>query len=183
MSWAVSAALLGTAIDYALDNLALVETGALGRPTPCAGWSLETLLRHLGTSVRTIGELLTGEECRSAAGADPVAALRSAADGVLGVLTHVEPPAVHVLPLAVETVACTGAFEIAVHGWDITQSTRTGLSMPSGLAQALLVLAPCLIADTDRPGLFAQPVAAPRDAGPTDTLVAFTGRGCTSQAD
>ena len=42
-----SVGLLDRAIAYTCGQLASVEPGMLGRPTPCAGWSLGDLLAHM----------------------------------------------------------------------------------------------------------------------------------------
>ncbi|WP_187415177.1 maleylpyruvate isomerase N-terminal domain-containing protein [Nonomuraea sp. PA05] len=53
-------ALLERAIDYSLGSLRIVTPAALCRPTPCAGWSLQELLKHLDDSLQALNEAATG---------------------------------------------------------------------------------------------------------------------------
>jgi uncharacterized protein (TIGR03086 family) len=78
------------------------------------------------------------------------------------------------LPLPAGIVACTGAVEIAVHGWDVSAALGRGGSIPSGLATRLLALCPLLA--TSREGLFAAAVPVSPEAGPGDRLLGYLGR-------
>jgi uncharacterized protein (TIGR03086 family) len=78
------------------------------------------------------------------------------------------------LPLPAGIVACTGAMEIAVHGWDVSAALGRGGSIPSGLATRLLAICPLLA--TSREGLFAAPVPVSLEAGPGDRLLGYLGR-------
>jgi uncharacterized protein (TIGR03086 family) len=80
------------------------------------------------------------------------------------------------LPLAAEIVAAAGALEIAVHGWDVAQASGSRLAIPPSLAARLLQVAPLLVAGTDRPQLFAAPVAVRCEASASEKLTAFLGR-------
>jgi uncharacterized protein (TIGR03086 family) len=78
------------------------------------------------------------------------------------------------LPLPAGVVACTGAVEIAVHGWDVTAARGRRGRIPPALATRMLRLSPLLV--TGREGLFAAPVQVPSEASPSDRLVAYLGR-------
>ncbi len=91
------------------------------------------------------------------------------------------------LPMPAGLVACTGAVEIAVHGWDVSAArARAGRGsagcegdfpetpIPAGLAARMLRLSPLLVAG--REGLFAVPVEVPAQASPGDRLVGYLGR-------
>jgi hypothetical protein len=85
-------------------------------------------------------------------------------------------------------VACTGAVEIAVHGWDVSAAcARAGCGgagcggaggevrpIPASLATRMLQLCPLLV--VGREGLFAVPVEVPAQASPGDRLVGYLGR-------
>jgi hypothetical protein len=71
-------------------------------------------------------------------------------------------------------VACTGAVEIAVHGWDVSAARGRGGPIPPALATRMLGLCPLLVAG--REGLFGAPVQVPSGASPGDQLVAYLGR-------
>ena len=72
-------------------------------------------------------------------------------------------------------MTCTGAVEIAVHGWDVS-AARDGEArpIPAALATRMLRLSPLLVAG--REGLFGVPVDIPAQASPGDRLVGYLGR-------
>jgi uncharacterized protein (TIGR03086 family) len=80
------------------------------------------------------------------------------------------------LPLPAIAMECTGAIEIAVHGWDISQACGQRRPIPDALAATLLAIAPLLIPETSRRPLFSPPVRPAAQASPGDRLVAFLGR-------
>ena len=178
--------LLESAVRYALAGAALGAPQLLPRPTPCPGWDLEALLDHLSDSIGVLTGAITGDGARAASpgypgpGADPVARLRGQAAGLLGAFSAAGPAGRRVAiwdrELTVSMVAVTGALEITVHGWDIFVACGARQSVPPGLAAVLLPIAPLLISQGTRPGLFADPVRLPGPACPGDQLVAFLGR-------
>jgi uncharacterized protein (TIGR03086 family) len=179
--------LLVGAIGYTLGVCALVGPGDMTLPTPCAEWDLGTLLAHLSasmadleTAIRT-GTLSLERPPDNAAG-DPVETLRDQAAQLLctvyGYDGAVRFVAVAGLPLPAGLVACTGAVEIAVHGWDVS-AARSGARrlvppIPDELATRMLRVCPLVVAG--REGLFAGPVEVPAQASPGDRLVGFLGR-------
>ena len=78
------------------------------------------------------------------------------------------------LPCPAGLVACTGAVEIAVHGWDVSAARGRGGPIPPALATRMLRLCPLLVAG--REGLFGVPVEVPAQASPGDRLVGYLGR-------
>jgi uncharacterized protein (TIGR03086 family) len=78
------------------------------------------------------------------------------------------------LPLPAGIVACTGAMEVAVHGWDVSAALGRGGNIPPGLATRLLALCPFLA--TSREGLFAAAVPVSPEASPGDRLLGYLGR-------
>jgi len=139
-------ALLAGAIRYALGVCALVVPGDMALPTPCADWDLSALR-------------------------DRAAELLCAAYGFGGTGEFV---AVGGLPMPAGLVACAGAVEIAVHGWDVAAARGGDCPIPPLLAGRLLRLCPFLMAG--REGLFAGPVEVPAAASPGDKLVGYLGR-------
>ena len=181
--------LLAGAISYALSVCALVEPGEMARPTPCADWDLGTLLGHLSDSMADLETALrTGrldlERPPGRAGGDSVEVLRDRAAELLcasycyaGLEAPENPErfvAVGGLPMPAGLVACAGAVEIAVHGWDVAAALGGGAPIPAALATRMLRLCPLLVAG--REGLFAGPVEVPVQAGPGDRLVGYLGR-------
>ena len=185
--------LLAGAISYMLGVCARVGPGDMALPTPCADWDLGMLLAHLSDSMADLETAIrTGTldlECRPVyAVGDPVETLRDRAAQLLcAVYDHDGPErfvAVGGLPVQAGLVACTGAVEIAVHGWDVSAARggagRGGAGcgqarpIPAVLATRMLRLGPLLV--TGREGLFAVPVAVPAQACPSDLLVGYLGR-------
>ena len=114
---------------------------------------------------------------------DPVEALRDRAAELLCAGYCYSGPedfvAVGGLPVPAGLVACTGAVEIAVHGWDVSAARgRAGCGgvcpIPAALATRMLRLGPLLV--VGREGLFAVPVEVPAQASPGDRLVGYLGR-------
>jgi uncharacterized protein (TIGR03086 family) len=179
--------LLVGAIGYTLGVCALVGPGDMTLPTPCAEWDLAMLLAHLSgsmadleTAIRT-GTLDLERPPDNAAG-DPVETLRDQAAQLLctvyGYDGAVRFVAVAGLPVPAGLVACTGAVEIAEHGWDVSAARGSACRLippiPDVLATRMLQVCPLVVAG--REGLFAGPVEVPAQASPGDRLVGFLGR-------
>jgi uncharacterized protein (TIGR03086 family) len=181
-----STGLLAGAISYMLRVCAPIGAAEMTLPTPCPGWDLGRLLGHLcesmtdlETALRT-GRLDLGGPVGHAGG-DPVEALRERAAQLLCASYCYGGPerfvAVGGLPVPAGLVACTGAVEIAVHGWDVSATRGGGVPqtpIPAWLATRMLRLGPLLVAG--REGLFAVPVDVPAQASPGDRLVGYLGR-------
>jgi uncharacterized protein (TIGR03086 family) len=179
-------ALLASAISYALGACVQVAPGEMALPTPCSDWDLEALLAHLAASIADLEaairtghlDLDPGHPAAADVGGDPVEVLRDQAANLLFACYahHGRDRFVLVggLPLPAGIVACTGAVEIAVHGWDVSAARGRGGPIPPALATRMLRLSPLLV--TGREGLFAAPVQVPAQASPGDRLVAYLGR-------
>jgi uncharacterized protein (TIGR03086 family) len=181
-------ALLLQAVDYALDVADGITPDLLSRPTPCRSWDLRTLLRHANESLAALLEAV-GSGCVGAfpsaedLAADPAATFRDharrLADGCTRAGRRHRGDRVIVIAdraLALNAVACLGALEIAVHGWDISRACGARRPIPRALATDLLAIAPLLAAEDGRHPLFAPPVIPAPAAGPSDRLAAFLGR-------
>jgi uncharacterized protein (TIGR03086 family) len=179
--------LLERSVNYTLGILPLANTSAMGLPSPCAGWDLWALLRHLTDSFAALEE---AAECaqvalprtppaRSAASPGLVTELQSRACALLGDWTgpgSLREVAIGGARLATDLVAYTGAVEVAVHGWDIAETCGHPRPIPQHLAADLLELAQLLVTDIDRPVRFAAPRPVRPQAGPGERLIAFLGR-------
>jgi uncharacterized protein (TIGR03086 family) len=174
---------LASALRYAMGAVTAVTPGLLPRPTPCRGWDLRMLLAHACDSVAAIDEGLSGGEvhlgAQSAIPADPKREFLTRA-GQLLVRCDISEGRGLVLvggcPMATGLLAVTGALEIAVHGWDVSQACGGCRPIPEALAGALLPAARALICDRDRATLFAPPQPVRAAASPSDRLAAFLGR-------
>jgi uncharacterized protein (TIGR03086 family) len=180
--------LLAGAIGYTLGVCALVRPGEMALPTPCADWDLGMLLAHLSNSMADLETAIrTGhldlERPPDHAVGDPVETLRDRAAQLLCAAYGYGGPgrfvAVGGLPVPAGLVACTGAVEIAVHGWDVSAALGRAdygeaRPIPAALATRMLRLGPLLV--VGREGLFAVPVDVPAQASPGDRLVGYLGR-------
>ena len=139
-------------------------------PTPCADWNLGMLLAHLSDSMADLETAIrTGnldlERPPDHAVGDPVEILRDRAAQLLCAAYGYSGPehfvAVGGLPMPAGLVACTGAVEIAVHGWDVSAARgrascggagRGGVRpIPAGLATPMLRLGPLIVAEPRGP--------------------------------
>ena len=193
--------LLAGAVSYMLGVCAPLGPGEMALPTPCPHWDLARLLSHLCESMADLeaalrtGRLdLDGPPGRTRG--DPVEALRDrAAELLCSGYCYGGPErfvTVGGLPIPAGVVACTGAVEIAVHGWDVSAArARAGRArvgrgsagregnvqeaqIPAALATRMLRLGPLLVAG--REGLFGVPVEVSAQASPGDRLVGYLGR-------
>src|SRR6266545_3410603 len=147
-------ALLERATGYTLGSLHLVTPAAMERPTPCRDWDLRALLAHMDDALVALQEAvdlacvdLDGSDGAGevAGGLDPVARLRDRACRLLGSWTGADGSK----PISI------GGLEIAVHGWDVAQACGRRRPIPPSLASELLVIAPFLVSEADRPMRFA----------------------------
>lgn len=183
--------LLEGAIGYALGAVRAVTPQRLPGPTPCADWDLRTLLHHLNDALDVLGEGIDpgrigphpaggGASGQCDLVAHPAAIFRGRAGRLLGAWSaggrHGRVVAVAGHRLTASAVAATGAIEIAVHGWDVSQACGQARPIPAALATALLAICPLVVTDATRHRLFAAPVAVSPLASPSDLLVAFLGR-------
>ena len=109
---------------------------------------------------------------------DAVERLRERACSLLGAWSTIardEDVTVGDRAMSSSLLACAGALEVAVHGWDVSQATGAREPVPAALARDLLVWADVLVSDTDRPRRFDHPVDGP-SIGPSSRLLRFLGR-------
>jgi uncharacterized protein (TIGR03086 family) len=161
LAWAAGVA--GASIDGAVH-------ADPGSPTPCTEWNLGILVRHVADSAATIRELLEG----SPPAGPPPAGCRAARAELCRLLEAIDaaPPGCPGLDLA----ALTGAYELAVHAWDIDRATGRPDQLPTGLVETLLSFAPHVLGGIERSGLFAAEVSPVETRTDTDRLLALFGR-------
>lgn len=176
--------LLERAVAYTGGALALVREADLGRPTPCAGWDLATLLRHMhdGLDAMAAGALHPALSLVPAHapydGHELVASICQRARHLLG---HWHPEPVGRVGLGDasldrELFGAVGALEITVHGWDVATALGRTRPIPPVLAMDLWPVARDHISDADRPTRFG-PVPDVADGVPSQVrLLAQTGR-------
>ncbi|WP_435128573.1 maleylpyruvate isomerase N-terminal domain-containing protein [Actinacidiphila sp. bgisy144] len=146
-------------------------------PTPCSAWDLGTLVLHVADSAEVLAELL-GDGGPVPVSRTDVGCVRagSAVEELITVAGRAPRGR-----RDVELTALTGAFELAVHAWDIGASTGVPAPLPADLASTLLALAPVVLGDVERAGLFgAGRPPSPAQCTDTDRLLALFGRCGTS---
>lgn len=177
--------LLERAIGYTREQLRVITPEMLRRSTPCVDWSLATLLDHMADS---LDALIDAADLRAVvfslpsgprfSSVDAVDRLRERACSLVdawSVVTHDDDVTVGDRALPSSLLACAGALEVAVHGWDVSQTTGAREPIPAGLARDLLTWADVLVTDADRPARFDHPVPGP-SVGPSSRLVQLLGR-------
>lgn len=181
-------ALLRCSLRYAIAGLRQVTPAQLSSPTPCGGWDLSALLRHLDDALAALTEATeagwigAGGVGTYVPGPCLSRRVRGRAFRLLASLK--EPPhppdrrvaLVDGWPLGYGTVAATGAIEVAVHGWDVARACGRAGAVPPELAVSLLGVARRVVVPADRPARFAAPLPPPAGAVPGDRLLAFLGR-------
>ncbi len=159
--------------------------------TPCPGWTVRDLVNHLvagdllftallsGAPPRSPDELLSGGDDRL--GDDPVAAHRSASDGLLAAFRR---PGVteQVLQVPIGPVPGTVALhlritETLVHGWDLAHATGQAVPFADDLAEQELAFTVAKLSDLP-PGRrpFGPPQPLSEQAPAVDRLAACLGR-------
>ncbi|MDN5796483.1 MAG: TIGR03086 family metal-binding protein [Intrasporangium sp.] len=155
-------------------------------PTPCDEYDVARLVDHLQAVVRRIGVVLSGEpfwsvprEVESTDWLVDWAAGRAATEAVLGAEENLRREVTvpwGVVPAAGAAASYIG--ELTVHAWDLASATgQTGLLDPT-LAQAALPAYQDKVPAQPRGGdiPFGPVVPVAPEAGPYETLVAWTGR-------
>lgn len=196
--------LLERAVAYTRASLLLVTEADLGSPTPCAGWDLHDLLRHMDDSLDAMaaaaraprlalvpppvdddGRALLDRICARArtlladwypaAAGDVVPGDVAPGDVAPG---DVAPGDVALgdLRLSRELLGSVGALEITLHGWDVAQSLGRPRPIPPALAMDLWPVARDHVTDADRPSRFGPALDVPDWAAPQLRLLAHAGR-------
>jgi uncharacterized protein (TIGR03086 family) len=180
LSYPDELSLLAEASRYLFRTMLLVRDVDLSAPTPCQGWDLRQLLRHLHGSLADVTDVLVVRDLHGGPGTDPVAAVR---DGIVDfLLASTSVPTggrrceVAGRPLPAKTVVYVGALEMVLHAWDIGQACRAGRAIPSDLASALLRVSPPLAAAGLAGHVLAEPLPASTTATPGEQLLALFGR-------
>ncbi|HEV7195744.1 MAG TPA: maleylpyruvate isomerase family mycothiol-dependent enzyme, partial [Pedococcus sp.] len=171
--------LLERSTAYCGASLRLVTVADLGRATPCAGWTLGDLLRHVDDSLAALDEAAEGGTISLSCAPRRVADLElvdRVCDRARGLLGHWIAPhgtgvalGTHQVPL--EVLAAVGALELTLHGWDVGRALGRPRALPAALARDLWPVACQHIAATDRPVRFGAVRRVRPGAGPEELLL------------
>jgi uncharacterized protein (TIGR03086 family) len=174
------------ALAVAGGFVAAVTTEALARPTPCEGWTLDVLLRHMVSHNHGFAAAARGEPAQrtvwedATLDPDPYGAYRASADevvaafaddGVLGRKLDIYSYGVFSAPVAFGM----HFVDFLVHGWDVARSVGAVGVIDDDLSEAALAVA--LRWPYHRPDkAFGVKVDVPDDAPAHQRLVAYLGR-------
>jgi uncharacterized protein (TIGR03086 family) len=179
--------MLERAVAYTRVQLQAVTREMLCLPTPCERWRLGALLDHMADSLDALTEAADLHHVSVADRPEPagppspldvVERLQVRACSLLGAWSAVardDDVMVGDRPLSSSVLACAGALEVAVHGWDVSQATGVRAPIPAALARELLIWADVLVGDADRPERFDHPLSGP-SVGPSSRLLMSLGR-------
>jgi uncharacterized protein (TIGR03086 family) len=179
-----SLGMLERAVGYTRLALMAVTPAMLERPTPCAEWDLANLLDHMVESLEALteaadlGYVALRVPDGPASPVDAVERLRIQACSLLGswsALARDEQVMVGDRPLSSSVLACAGALEVAVHGWDVSQATGVRAPVPALLALDLLPWVDVFVTEQDRPERFGPELDVPM-GGPSSRLLSLVGR-------
>jgi uncharacterized protein (TIGR03086 family) len=179
--------MLERAVGYTRVQLQTVTREMLCVPTPCERWTLGALLEHMEESLDALvqaadlGHVWVADRpgpVEPPSAIEAVERLRVRACSLLGAWSAVardDDVMVGDRPLSSSVLACAGALEVAVHGWDVSQATGVRAPIPAALARELLIWADVLVGDADRPERFDHPLSGP-SVGPSSRLLMKLGR-------
>jgi uncharacterized protein (TIGR03086 family) len=170
-----------TAIALIGHDVALIPDSGLTRPTPCEGWTVADLLRHMNERHEAIARTVLPP--RDGEGDDPREEFARIAARCLDALERSGPtvdiPGKGRAPT--QWVLGVHVVDMLVHRWDLARALRTALIVPTGLAEIALQLARASTAPgsplNEGPGAAYHLPLAENPAGPAmDNIVALLGR-------
>jgi uncharacterized protein (TIGR03086 family) len=187
----VSSRLLQRACDSTGTVLAAVHPADLGRPTPCALWTVRDVVNHVLASAAFFAELAEAGEVADRDEEDPDftggdfngtfshhAGRLVAAFNAPAAMDKIMKMPVGELPGSVCNWIAAG--DVFTHGWDLAKATGQPTDLEPELAGALLARITPLLPDSMR-GPEGQAPFGPRvevtdSVPPADRLAAFQGR-------
>ena len=179
-----AAEMLERALVYSRAALGSVRPEDLALPTPCPGWSLARLLRHMDDSLAAMADAASAPHLSLAPAsspreaAAPVARPRRRACTLVGRWGAADAGTVGFGGLAVEREALgrVGALEITLHGWDVAQACGPALPLPPVLAMDLWPVARDHLGAADLPCRVGAELQVADAATPQQRLLALSGR-------
>lgn len=164
----------------------------LGRPTPCAGWTLADLLSHMIAQHRGFAVAATGAQTAlpqwepRPLSDDPVAEYAAAADDVVAAFAgatsgdrDVWLPELGPRPFTTTDALTFQLVDDVVHAWDLARALDVPLHVDDDLAEAALAVALRVPDDAARRGpgfAFAPGLPVADGASPLDRALLVLGR-------
>ncbi|MEU8117931.1 maleylpyruvate isomerase family mycothiol-dependent enzyme [Spirillospora sp. NPDC049024] len=168
-----------TALALIGHDVAMVPDAAMAAPTPCEGWTVTDLLRHMNERHEAIAR--TALPAREPSG-DPRGDFALTAARCLAVLERAGETVTmpRLGPLSTEWVLGIHAVDMLVHRWDLARALGTAPAAPSWITDAALPLARANTAPgspLNGPGAAYRPPLAEDPARPAiDNIAALLGR-------
>jgi uncharacterized protein (TIGR03086 family) len=168
-----------------------VKPAQLDGPTPCAGWTLRDLLRHMVGNNNGFAEAAIGKPGEqdvwdgAGVGAEPQREFAASARRVTDAFSSVEPLAGEFDIPGYGMVPAPAAVEMhfidyLTHGWDVAVSIGADAGLDEESCLAVLRIGDAWPKDSARiwgPGrAFGYRVEVPDDASPADRMLGFLGR-------
>jgi uncharacterized protein (TIGR03086 family) len=186
--------LYAAALSWAHDVVRGVRPGQLDGPTPCTEFDVRTLLAHLVATVDRAAALGKGIDAASTpsfvpaapddgwgtAYGDAISAMWTVwrdGPGSDDLLDRTVTAPFGTVPGRAAVLAYTS--ETLVHGWDLAVATGQDAEANPAMARAVLAMMQRFLPAEPRGGRipFAPPVPPRDDAGPTEQLANWCGRG------
>lgn len=180
-------------VQRSVEIVAAVTADQLGLATPCAGWTLEDLLRHMIAQHHGFAAAAEGSSTELSVwevhpvGDDPAGAYAAAADrlvtafgadGVLGRALWL-PEVRTGGPFPAPTAIRFHLVDYVVHGWDVAASIGIGADFEPDLVAAALSIAeqvPIGAAREIQGAAFAAALPVSADQPPMDRMLRLLGR-------
>ena len=179
---------LGQVVPVLGALVAQVTPADLRLSTPCEGWTTRDLLNHVVGGAEMFAGALQGGPLWDISGRnpdvvgdDPTAAFGRAAEA-FGAATQAPGAMDRLLPLPFgtmtgETFLRFAAFDLLVHGWDLSRTLDAEMTVPDELVIEVDRFARQVLSPAVRDGVnFGPEVVVEEGAPPLDRLVALTGR-------
>jgi uncharacterized protein (TIGR03086 family) len=179
------------ALAAALEAVAQVTPHDLHRPTPCAGWDVESLLRHMtgqhrGFATSARGARPQRQDFAPAQDADPIAGYRAASGQVERAFSGLGSSAVLWLPELSEERPFPAPLAVGfhtidyvIHAWDVARSVGYHLRVPNAVVEPALALARSLPAPRGPGAPFLAEVETRAGMDSLEELLAWSGRNPT----
>lgn len=169
-----------TALALIGHDVALIPDSALANPTPCDGWTVADLLRHMNERHDAVAQTVLAP--RDSEDADPRDDFARSAARWLAALDATGQTVTIPWrgPIPTELVLGIHIVDMLVHRWDLSRALRTTLVTPARLAETALPLARANTAPgsplNGPDGAYRPPFTEDPANSVMDTIVALLGR-------
>jgi len=187
MPWSPDAVFI-EGLEFFSSSVTQLQDPDWERASPCSGWTALDVLGHVGAAVGFGTRLLRGEQPdwspSDPPGANVVGDPRTWWDGLViparQAVAGVDLTMVVESPVGRRTVGdglSFPALDLFIHAWDLARSVGRDVVIPAEvIGFAHVIFGPIPSEQMRSPRVFADAVAAPPDATPSEDFIAWTGR-------